>query len=54
MKKEIELSRRICDDRNFELGDSQPKTGEEHLVTLPHENLKKAKWELFDWVKPPL
>ena len=43
MKKDMELARRIRGDRNFDFVDRQAKTGEEHFVSLPYENLKKAK-----------
>jgi histone H3 len=42
MKKDMELARRIRGDRNFDFVDRQPKTGDEHFVSLPYEN-KKAK-----------
>ena len=43
MKKDMELARRIRGDRNFDFVDRQPKTGDEHVMSLPNGNVKKAK-----------
>lgn len=43
MKKDMELARRIRGDRNFDFVDRQPKTGDEKFMSLPYDNVKKAK-----------
>jgi len=44
MKKDMELARRIRGDRNFDFVDRQPKTGDEHFVSLPYDTARvKAK-----------
>ena len=41
MKKDMVLARRIRGDRNFDFVDRQPKTGDEHFMSLPYYTEKK-------------
>lgn len=49
-KKDMELARRIRGDRNFDFVDRQPKTGDEHFMSLPYTNMKESSSQLKNHV----